>query len=174
AELAALPPQRLVYAAAADFVPQGSFRPARGCRGVHVLRRGDVRQPRALAVPGALSCVPGPEARFHLANADDEGQRRAALAKWVSDARNPLTWRSIVNRVWHYHFGRGLVATPSDFGRMGARPTHPELLDWLTATFLESGGSLKKLHRLIVTSSTYLQSSRHHPAYAKLDADNAF
>ncbi len=174
ASLAALPPAQLVYAAAADFTPQGSFRPAKGCRPVNVLRRGDVRQPRALAVPGALSCVPALEARFRLSNPADEGQRRAALARWVSDVRNPLTWRSIVNRVWHYHFGRGIVATPSDFGRMGARPTHPELLDWLTATFLESGGSLKQLHRLIVTSATYRQSSRHHAEYTKIDADNAY
>ncbi len=172
-ELAALPKPQLVYAAAHDFTPQGSFRPAKGCRPVHVLRRGDVRQPLEAAVPGALSCVPGPEARFRLADASNEGQRRAALAKWVSDPHNALTWRSIVNRVWHHHFGRGIVATPSDFGRMGARPSHPELLDWLTADFLEGGGSLKRLHRLIVTSATYRQSSRHDPAYAKRDADNA-
>ena len=174
ADLAALPPAQLVYAAAADFTPQGSFRPAKGYRPIHVLRRGDVRQPRALAVPGALSSVPGLKSRFRLSNPGNEGQRRAALARWVSDVRNPLTWRSIVNRVWHYHFGRGIVATPSDFGRMGARSTHPELLDWLTATFLENGGSLKQLHRLIVTSATYRQSSRHHPEYAKIDADNAY
>ena len=171
ADLATLPPAQQVYAAAADFTPQGSFRPARGCRPVHVLRRGDIRRPTRLAVPGALSCVP--DVRFRLADPAAEGQRRAALARWVSDPRNPLTWRSIVNRVWHYHFGRGIVATPSDFGRMGARPTHPELLDWLTATFLENGGSLKKLHRLIVTSAVYRQSSRHHAEYAKIDADNA-
>src|SRR5581483_7480391 len=170
ADLAALPAPRQVYAAAHDFQPEGSFRPVADCRPVHVLRRGDVKQPRQLAVPGALARVPGPA--FRLADAGDEGQRRAALAKWVSDPRNPLTWRSIVNRVWHYHFGRGLVATPSDFGRMGARPSHPELLDWLTATFLENGGSLKKLHRLIVTSAAYRQSSRHHPGYVKIDADN--
>jgi hypothetical protein len=172
-ELAALPAAELVYAAANDFAPQGSFRPAKGCRPVHVLRRGDVRQPLDPAVPGALACVSGPEARFRLADAGDEGQRRAALAKWVSDPRNPLTWRSIVNRIWHHHFGRGIVATPSDFGRMGALPSHPELLDWLTADLLESGSSLKRLHRLIVTSATYTQSSRHHPGYAKRDADNA-
>src|SRR5262249_53937250 len=101
ADLAALPPIQLVYAAASDFVPQGSFRPAKGCRPVHVLRRGDVRQPLAPAVPGALSCVPGLESPFRLADPANEGQRRAALAKWVSDPRNPLTWRSIVNRIWH-------------------------------------------------------------------------
>jgi hypothetical protein len=174
AELAALPPAQMVYAAAADFTPQGSFRPARGCRPIHVLRRGDIRKPGAVAVPGALACVPELEARFRLDNPADEGQRRAALARWVSDPRNPLTWRSIANRLWHHHFGRGIVATPSDFGRMGARPTHPELLDWLAATLLEDGGSLKALHRRIVTSATYMQSSAHRPDCAKVDADNAY
>jgi mono/diheme cytochrome c family protein len=167
--LAALPPPKLVYAAANDFVPDGSFRPAGGCRPIHVLKRGDVRNPLELARPGALACVAALPAKFA---GDDEGQRRAALAQWISDPRNPLTWRSIANRVWQHHFGRGIVATPSDFGRMGATPSHPELLDWLTATLLEDGGSLKKLHRLIVTSSTYTQSSAQNPAAAKVDADN--
>jgi hypothetical protein len=171
AELAALPPPKLVYAAASDFIPEGTFRPAGGCRPVHVLKRGDIRKPGALAVPGALSCVPG--LKYRLTNPADEGQRRAAFARWVADPKNPLTWRSITNRVWHYHFGRGLVATPSDFGVMGSAPSHPALLDWLTATLIEEGGSLKKLHRRIVTSATYRQASRHRPACAKVDADNA-
>jgi hypothetical protein len=170
ADLAALPPPQLVYAAAHDFVPDGSFRPAAGCRPVHVLKRGDVRTPQEPARPGALGCVSGLEAKF--TPTEDEGRRRAALAKWVSDPKNPLTWRSIANRLWHYHFGRGLVATPNDFGRMGATPSHPELLDWLTARLLESGGSLKQLHRLIVTSATYMQSSKYDAETAKLDADN--
>jgi mono/diheme cytochrome c family protein len=174
ADLAALPPPRLVYAAASDFVPQGSFRPAKGCRPVHVLRRGDVKQPLALATPGGLACVAGLDATFQLADPASEGQRRAALAKWVSDPRNPLTWRSIVNRAWQLHFGRGLVATPSDFGRMGAKPTHPELLDWLTAAFQDDGGSLKKLHRRIVTSAAYRQASRFDADAARIDADNAY
>src|SRR6185503_4442423 len=73
---------------------------------------------------------------------------------------NPLTWRSIVNRVWHHHFGRGLVETPNDFGKMGGTPSHSELLDWLAVWFRDdAGGSLKALHRLIVTSATYRQSS---------------
>ena len=85
-----------------------------------------------------------------------------------------LTWRSIVNRVWHYHFGRGIVDTPNDFGRMGATPTHPELLDWLAVWFRDGGGSLKELHRLIVTSETYRQSSAAPTrACAAIDADNA-
>jgi hypothetical protein len=172
-ELAEMPKAQLVYAAAADFQPDGSFRPARGARPVHVLRRGDVKQPLELATPAALSCVPELEPDFRLSDPSDEGQRRAALAKWISDPRNTLTWRSIVNRVWHYHFGRGIVATPSDFGRMGATPSHTELLDWLTARFLEDGGSLKKLHRRIVTSATYQQASAHREDAAEIDADNA-
>src|SRR5206468_10387249 len=88
-----------------------------------------------------------------------EGLRRAALAKWITDTNNMLTRRSIVNRVWHYHFGRGIVETPNDFGHMGAAPSHPELLDWLAFWFLDNGESLKKLHRLIVTSAAYRQSS---------------
>ena len=74
------------------------------------------------------------------------------LARWLTDRDNGLVWRSIVNRVWHYHFGRGIVNTPNDFGRMGATPTHPELLDWLAIWFRDRGGSLKDLHRLILTS----------------------
>jgi hypothetical protein len=171
-ELASLPPPRMVYAATHDFTPQGSFKPARECRPIHVLKRGDIRRPGKLASPGALAFVPGLQARFRLGNPADEGSRRAALARWISSPKNPLTWRSIVNRLWHYHFGRGLVATPSDFGRMGAPPTHPELLDWLAATLLEEKGSLKRLHRLIVTSAAYMQSSAHHADYARADADN--
>ncbi len=171
--LAALPPPLMVYAAANDFKPEGSFKPAKGCRPIHMLRRGDINKPEDLATPGALSCIPDLEGRFHLANPTDEGLRRAALARWLSDRNNVLTWRSIVNRVWHYHFGRGLVATPSDLGRMGAPPTHPELIDWLAVHFRDSQkGSLKQLHRLIVTSSTYRQSSRNRPDHARLDADN--
>ena len=172
ARLAALPAPQSVYAVATDFPSNGNFKPARGCRPVHVLRRGDVNLPGPAAVPGALACVPGPEPQFRLADPADEGARRAALARWVSDPRNVLTWRSAVNRAWHYHFGRGLVATPGDFGRMGARPTHPELLDWLAVTFRDGGGSLKRLHRLLVTSAAYRQSSRHDPEAAKHDADN--
>jgi mono/diheme cytochrome c family protein len=85
--------------------------------------------------------------------------RRSALANWLTDPSNPLTARVMVNRVWHYHFGRGLAATTSDFGRLGEKPTHPELLDWLTHRFVADGWSLKKLHKTIVTSATYRQSS---------------
>jgi mono/diheme cytochrome c family protein len=174
ARLAALPPEQHVFAGTSDFKAQGSFKPAQGCRPVHVLRRGNIKEPGERVGPGALTFVPGLESRFQLAQPDDEGSRRAALAKWLSDPKNVLTWRSIINRVWHYHFGRGIVATPNDFGRMGATPTHPELLDWLAVHFRDRGGSLKELHRLIVTSAVYRQSSRHRPDYARIDADNQY
>jgi mono/diheme cytochrome c family protein len=172
--LAALPPPGLVYAAASDFQPEGSFKPAKTPRPVFVLRRGDVSQPLEAAVPGALSCLAGLPKEFALAKADDEGSRRVALAKWLTDPANVLAWRSVVNRVWHYHFGRGLVDTPNDLGHMGSLPSHPELLDWLAARFLTQGGSLKQLHRLIVTSATYQQASQYNDDYARIDADNRF
>jgi len=128
-------------------------------RPVFVLARGDVTRPGAEAEPGALSCVPELPARFEIPRGASEGQRRAALARWITDPKNPLTWRSIVNRVWQYHFGRGLVDSPNDFGKMGALPSHPELLDWLAADFRDSGGSFKRLHKLIVTSAAYRRAS---------------
>jgi hypothetical protein len=131
-----------------------------------------VTQPGKEAEPGALSALKFEPARFALASTAPEGERRSALAHWITDERNPLTWRSIVNRVWQYHFGHGLVATPNDFGRNGALPSHPELLDWLAAEFRDNGGSLKKLHRLIVTSATYCQASTSNPAAEKIDAEN--
>ena len=101
--------------------------------------------------------------------------RRTALANWIGRDDNPLTPRVIVNRVWQQHFGQGLVATPNDFGHNGERPTHPELFDWLTATFIESGWSLKTLHRVILTSATWKQSSEHPFAerYQQLDPTEA-
>jgi hypothetical protein len=143
-------------------------------RPIHILHRGDVEQPREEVGPGALACVSGPDAEFKVPRLDDEGARRAALAEWIADPRNVLTWRSIVNRVWHYHFGRGIVDTPNDFGWNGSRPTHPELLDWLAVEFRYGGGSFQQLHRLILLSSTYRQASTHNPANAQIDADNRF
>lgn len=101
-----------------------------------VLRRGDVMQRIEPAPPGALSCVAAQVPNLALPNAAPEPERRLALAKWIADSRNPLTARVMVNRIWQYHFGRGLVSTPSDFGRNGERPTHPELLDWLASEFM--------------------------------------
>ncbi len=143
-------------------------------RPVRLLHRGDVEQPRDAVTAGGLACVPGPDPDFRLADPKDEGARRAALAGWIADPGNPLTWRSAVNRAWHYHFGRGIVDTPNDFGANGSRPTHPELLDWLAAEFRDDGGSFKKLHRLLLTSAAYRQASGHDAANARADADNRY
>jgi hypothetical protein len=97
---------------------------------------------------------------------------RAELADWIVSTRNPLTARVMVNRVWLHHFGRGLVATPDDFGTRGALPTHPELLDYLSDRFQRDGWSLKKLHRLIMSSAPYQMASREHAEYARLDPEN--
>jgi len=158
--LAELPKPSLVYAAASDFDPDASLKPSLRPRPVHVLRRGEITKPLDEVGPGALACVAGLPARFTVPQGTEEGARRGALAAWLTDRDNPLTWRSIVNRVWHHHFGRGLVDTPNDFGRMGTTPSHPELLDWLAVWFRdEAKGSFKELHRLLVTSATYRQSS---------------
>jgi len=170
----ALPEQALVYAAANDFQAEGSFTSPPGRREIHVLRRGDVRQPAERATPGTVGCIDGLPSRFDLAEGFREGEARAALAAWLTSPENPLTWRNIVNRVWHYHFGRGIVETPNDFGRMGATPTHPELLDWLARRFLEEGQSLKWLHRVMVTSATYRQAVTHRADYESIDGSNQY
>ena len=172
-ELAALPAPQMVYAATRDFPASGSHKPAPVPRPIHLLTRGELSKPAELIGPGALACVPGLEATLSIADLNEESARRAALARWLTDDRNVLLWRSIVNRVWHYHFGRGLCDTPNDFGKMGGTPSHPELLDWLAVWFRdEAHGSLKMLHRLIVTSATYRQSVVHRENAATLDADN--
>jgi len=160
AEIAALPPPALVYCGANDFEPDGSHVPVREPRVVHLLHRGEITRPEKTAQPGALGCVTGLPARFDLPQPMDEGARRAALARWLTAPDNPLTWRSIVNRVWQQHFGSGLVATPNDFGRMGGTPSHPGLLDWLAVWFRDDAhGSQKQLHRLIVTSAAYRRAA---------------
>lgn len=120
-----------------------------------VLKRGDVLTPGEDALPGALSAI-----HFGLGIAADDSDpvRRLKLANWIVDPDNPLTWRVMANRVWQYHFGTGLVTTPSDFGFAGSRPSHPELLDWLASEFRCSGGRLKALHRMIVRSAAYRQA----------------
>lgn len=98
--------------------------------------------------------------------------RRTALAEWIASPKNPLTWRVMANRVWQFHFGRGLVDTPSNFGVTGSKPTHPDLLDWLACELRDNGGHLKPLHKLIVMSKTYRQSSDHREVAAKQDPEN--
>jgi len=157
--LSRLQKPQMVYAAASEFTANGAFIPPKGPRTVHLLKRGDVKKPGEEMKPAAVAAVSGVGAEFPISDLKAEGERRAALAKWITDTNNLLTRRSIVNRVWHYHFGRGLVETPNDFGRMGGLPSHPELLDWLAFWFLENGESLKRLHKLIVTSAAYRQTS---------------
>ena len=121
--------------------------------------------------PGGLSvlapsgqCIELPEKNAELPTSG----RRLAFAKWLTSGDNPLVARVLVNRVWLQHFGRGLVGTPSDFGTMGERPTHPELLDWLASDFVENGWRLKRLHKLIMTSTAYRQSSLRHARRARM------
>ena len=168
------PEPRMVYAAASYFKPRGKFTPAWQPRPLHLLHRGDVESPGPPAVAGAISAVDWLNPRFSISDPNNEGARRAALAEWITDLRNPFAWRSIVNRVWHYHFGVGIVDTPNDFGRMGSRPTHPRLLDWLAVEFRDSGGSFKKLHKSIVTSAVYKQSSKGDADKARIDAQNRY
>jgi hypothetical protein len=170
-ELSALPAPALVYAAAPNFLPDNSHKPVAMPREVRVLKRGDIRKPGPPAEPGAVSCLPKLSSEFHLPKMAPEGARRAALAKWLTSPDNPLTWRVMANRIWQFHFGRGLVDTPNDFGKMGQKPTHPELLDFLAAELREHG-SLKKLHRMIITSATYKQSSTSRQEGLKTDEDN--
>jgi hypothetical protein len=142
----------------------------RAARPIHLYPRGNVEQPGEKTGPGVLSAVT--QCAAWISPEANEGVRRLALADWLADSQHPLTWRSIVNRVWQFHFGRGLIDTPSDFGRNGSRPTHPELLDWLASEFLAQGQSLKALHRLIVRSATYQQASNSREGPATLDGDN--
>jgi hypothetical protein len=138
-----------------------------------VLERGDPRKPGETVSPAGLKAVSEPASDFGLAPDAPEPRRREALARWLSDGRNPLTARVFVNRMWHHHFGQGLVDTPSDFGFNGGRPSHPELLDFLAARFVESGWKIKEMHRLLVTSAAYRQETRVRNERAEgLDADN--
>lgn len=132
-----------------------------------LLNRGDpMRRIEELApgVPAVLGCLGLPVDA-------PETERRIALARHLTDARHPLTARVMANRVWQQHFGEGLVETPSDFGKMGSKPTHPELLDWLARRFVEGGWSLKNLHRLILSSSTFRQSSAPRESHLRVDGD---
>ena len=140
----------------------------------YLFHRGDYDQPKQAVAPGGLTIV---DQSFPLqvpakpANLSSTG-RRTTLARWLTDERNPFTARVLVNRVWLNHFGRGIVATPGDFGKLGERPTHPELLDWLASEFVRDGWSMKKLHRLVMTSTVYRQDSRRDPERERIDPDN--
>jgi len=138
----------------------------------HVLAVGVYDAYKEEVQPGFLSILdPGPAQVLPPADLNSTG-RRSALANWLASPENPLTARVMVNRIWHYHFGRGIAGTPSDFGVMGERPANPALLDFLAATFVENGWSLKKMHRLILLSNTYQQSTQFNPEAAKVDPED--
>ncbi len=133
----------------------------------HILVRGNAGSPAQEVQPAFLSVVGGPRPTLPEPGPDQASVgRRRALANWIASPGNPLTARVLVNRVWHHHFGRGIVKTTSDFGRAGSPPTHPALLDWLAAEFVASGWSIKQLHRTILLSETYQRSSRTDNAAA--------
>jgi hypothetical protein len=138
----------------------------------HLLRRGNPMDEGSVVAPGGLSGIAGVNADFGLDATAPEGDRRRKLAEWVASEHNPLFARVIVNRLWHHHFGRGLVGTPNDLGFNGGLPSHPELLDWLAATLIENRWSLKSIHRLIVTSHAYRQLSVDRNEAMTVDADN--
>jgi mono/diheme cytochrome c family protein len=134
----------------------------------HRLFRGDPMSPKEVVPPGSLTVLDPVE----LPVESPEQQRRVTLARWIASPDNPLTPRVMVNRIWQHHFGTGLVDTPSDFGGNGARPTHPELLDWLAAEFIHSGWSVKHMHRLVLLSAAYQQSSAPRAECMAVDADS--
>lgn len=133
----------------------------------HVLYRGEPLQKREQVAPGGIDAV----GALDLPADAPEAKRRVALARWIASKTNPLTARVMVNRIWHYHFGRGLVDTPGDLGFGGGRPSHPELLDYLAARFMAGGWRPKAIHRLIMLSSTYRQSSAYNEQAARQDAE---
>jgi hypothetical protein len=135
----------------------------------HVLLRGDPMSKGDAVEPSALAVIEPP---VTIAAGAPESERRLALAHWLGRPDNPLPARVMVNRLWHYHFGQGIVSTPSDFGYNGGRPSHPELLDWLASEFVRGGWRLKPLHRLIVLSAAYRQSGRSDPNALAVDRQN--
>lgn len=156
--------QRITEAITMPMAYAGKFVPPSE---IHRYQRGDVTQPREVVSPNVLSTL-GPKAT--MAADVPEQQRRLALAAWLANREHPLTARVIANRIWHYHFGTGIVDTPSDLGVNGGKPTHPALLDWLASELMDNGWSLKHLHRLILNSATYRQASDTNEAAMKTDA----
>ncbi len=139
--------------------------------------RGSFEQPKAAVPPAPLTVACPEDQRLEFATDDPllpTSGRRLAFAKWLTNSDNPLVARVIVNRIWMHHFGKGLVPTPADFGRLGVPPTHPELLDWLARDFIEHGWSVKHLHRLILSSAAWRQSSLRTAMHRDLDPDNRF
>src|SRR5262245_1006994 len=170
---------------AEDFVPCLTEVPGKIPQ-TFVFYRGDVNQPKQSVEPGELSVLANCKCQSKIENpnskiasdicSDDPSLptsgRRLAYARWLTSGQQPLVPRVLVNRIWLLHFGRGIVATPGDFGQLGARPSHPEMLDWLASRFTNVGWELKRMHRLLMTSAAYRQSSRRTDELDRVDPDN--
>ncbi len=157
-----------------DFIPVLNEQPDK-VPATYLFHRGDHQQPGDEIAPGGLTVCAPPGERLEIAPNDPQlptTGRRLALARWITGPQNPLTARVLVNRVWMNHFGRGLVDTPADFGATGQAPSHPRLLDWLARDFVENGWKLKRLHKLIMTSTAYRQSSARDEQKAAIDSDD--
>ena len=142
-----------------------------------LFHRGDYRQPLQTVAPAALAVLTPENERIEFTSTSSERPttgRRLAFANWLTSRDNPLTPRVIANRVWMHHFGKGLVATPADFGRLGTPPTHPDLLDWLADELIAQDWSMKSLHRQIMLSTAYRQSSRRDPERNAIDPENHY
>jgi hypothetical protein len=137
-----------------------------------LLSKGIWDAPEEEVQPGFLSILDSSPAKIVAPEGAKTTGRRSVLANWLVDPKNPLTARVMVNRIWQYHFGTGIAGTSSDFGVMGERPSNPQLLDYLAATFVEDGWSMKAMHRRIMLSNVYQESSAHQPAAAQIDPDN--
>lgn len=159
-QFSAIPPLPLVWA--------GKFEQPKETTYVH--KGGDPQRRGADVVPASLAVLDQVTKPYALSTDASDAERRLSLANWIASDANPLTARVLANRVWHYHFGTGIVDTPSDFGYLGGKPSHPELLDWLARRLQQLGWRLKPLHREILLSQTYRQSSDSREDAAKLDA----
>jgi mono/diheme cytochrome c family protein len=164
-QLASLPEPRRVYGVIAENPTE-----------VRLLHRGNTEEPREPVFPGVVQCLGPVEGSIEqLDNLSTDSQRRIALAEWLTSRGNPLPARVIVNRLWHHHFGRGIVSTPSDFGLGGSLPSHPELLDWLALQLQDGGWSLKRIQRMLLLSSAYQRISfSPKDSSNSVDADNRF
>ncbi len=141
---------------------------------VHMTSRGNYRSIGAEVTPGFPTAIAGENTIPEDSGKQGLLGKRAALADWLASPKNPLTARVIVNRVWQWHFGRGIVGTPNDFGKQGDPPSHPELLDWLATDFVEHGWDIKRLHRMIMTSDAYQRASGPNEADSKIDSENLY
>ena len=123
-------------------------------------------------MPASMSTLASVTPSYRLESDSSGNERRLALADWIVHAENPLTPRVLVNRIWHYHFGTGIVSTPSDFGFMGGKPSHPALIDWLASKLIDGSWRLKSLHKTIMMSKAYRQSSEFRANPSEVDGDN--